>query len=222
MRLLVKMTVHSYSTNPNSFCMHFPPARGVVFDLDGTLIDSGLDFDAMRAEMELPPKKPILEAIASLPAEHAKRCWQILERHEMEGAGRATIMPGAVDCLARLHAAGLRLGVLTRNSRRATLLSLERLKIAFDTIMARDDAPPKPDPLGIVRICQSWQVGPREVAMVGDYRFDIEAGRAAGSRTVLFTYGQAPADYADFPPADFMLATFVDEDRFLRWLLEPI
>jgi HAD superfamily hydrolase (TIGR01549 family) len=198
--------------------MHFPPARGVVFDLDGTLIDSGLDFDAMRDEMELPHRMPILEGIASLPAEQAARCWQILDRHEAEGAQRATIMPGVVECLARLHAAGLRLGVLTRNSRRATLMALDRLGIAFDTVMARDDAPPKPDPTGILRICQSWQLDPRQVAMVGDYRFDIEAGRRAGSRTVLFTYGQSPEDYADFPPADFVLPTFIDGERFCDFL----
>ncbi len=52
--------------------MRFPPARGVIFDLDGTLVDSGLDFDEMRREMQLPPRQPILEAIARLPDEQAR------------------------------------------------------------------------------------------------------------------------------------------------------
>ena len=202
--------------------MNYPPARGVIFDLDGTLIDSGLDFAAMRQEMELPQGMPILEAIGALPEALAQRCWQILERHEAEGARRATIMPGVTDFLAQLKARGLRLGVLTRNSRQATLLSLARLEIEFDTVMARDDAPPKPNPLGILRICDSWGFHPRQTAMIGDYRFDLEAGRQAGSRAVLFTYGQSPSDYADFPAADYRLASFLDTARFLSWLEEPI
>jgi HAD superfamily hydrolase (TIGR01549 family) len=202
--------------------MRFPPARGVIFDLDGTLIDSGLDFEQMREEMQLPRGMPILEAIASLPAERAQRSWQILDRHEVEGAQRATIMPGVAECLALLHQSGLRLAVLTRNSRRATRLSLARLGIEFDTVMARDDAPPKPDPLGILRICESWQVDPRQVAMVGDYRFDIEAGQRAGTRTVLFVQDRTAAEYASYPTADLLLPSFGEAERFLRWLLEPI
>ena len=82
--------------------MTFPPARGVIFDLDGTLVDSGLDFNAMRAEMGLPAGRPILEAIASLPSSRQRVCWEILHRHEFEGATRATPMPAVHDLLSLL------------------------------------------------------------------------------------------------------------------------
>ena len=202
--------------------MNFPAARGAIFDLDGTLMDSGLDFEQMRREMELPPRRPILEAIADLPPDRAAVCWRILERHEREGAEQATILPGVPEFLGRLSARGLKRGVLTRNSRSATLASLARLGTEFDTIVAREDAPPKPDPQGIWKICDAWGLAPSEVAMIGDYRFDLEAARGAGARAVLFVEGQQPADYADFPPADYVLPSFLAGEEFLAWLAEPI
>src|SRR5687767_2360448 len=80
---------------------------GVIFDLDGTLADSRLDFDAMRREMELPEKLPILEALVRLPPQQAERCQQILHRHELAGAQRATVLPGAIELLEALKTRGI-------------------------------------------------------------------------------------------------------------------
>ena len=67
----------------------FPVLRGVLFDLDNTLVDSGLDFDAMRRAMGLPDGVSILEAIERLPPDRAARCRQILHEFELAGAARA-------------------------------------------------------------------------------------------------------------------------------------
>ena len=70
--------------------------HGVIFDLDGTLVDSGLDFPQMRREMGLPAGMPILEGLAEIgPGERFNECLRILDRHEQEAAERATLMPGA-------------------------------------------------------------------------------------------------------------------------------
>src|SRR5206468_1809626 len=100
--------------------------RGVVFDLDGTLVDSRLDFDAMRREMELPPNQPILESLARLEPRQAERCHKILHRHELAGAERADLLPGVRELVAALHALGIRQAVATRNSRRITEATLAR------------------------------------------------------------------------------------------------
>jgi HAD superfamily hydrolase (TIGR01549 family) len=202
--------------------MRFPPARGVIFDLDGTLVDSGLDFDAMRREMQLPTRQPILEAIAALPTAQAERCWKILHRHEREGAARARPMPHVEALLALLAQRGLRRAVLTRNSREAAEGCLQRLSTPFDLLLSREDAPPKPDPLGIFKICRAWALHPREVAMVGDFRFDLEAARHAGTRAVLYTQGQSPEDWADFPAADYLLHSFEAAADFVAWLEQPL
>src|ERR1044071_6690151 len=108
--------------------------RGLIFDLDGTLVDSQLDFDLMREEMELPPGR-ILESIAALPEERARRCMAILQRHEVEGAARATVLPGVGLLLEKAAERKVPVGILTRNSRETSLAMLTRLRIEHDVLL---------------------------------------------------------------------------------------
>src|SRR5438128_1855995 len=115
------------------------PIRGVIFDLDGTLVDSRLDFDLMRREMGLPEGLPLLEAIAELSPSEAERCWGILHQHEERGAREATLYQGVPEFLAALAERDLRRAVFTRNSRRHTLATLARLELEFDPVVSRED-----------------------------------------------------------------------------------
>jgi hypothetical protein len=91
---------------------------GIIFDMDGTLVDSGLDFDAIRRDIGLPEKHPILEGVEAIAeGPERDRALEILHRHEHDGAMRATPFPGVADLLGRLVQLELRSGVLTRNSR---------------------------------------------------------------------------------------------------------
>jgi HAD superfamily hydrolase (TIGR01549 family) len=175
--------------------------RGVIFDLDGTLVDSGLDFPKIRREMGLPERVPILEALAEIPpGEHLANCLAILDRHEDEAAQRATLMPGAQELLASLAARCIPQAILTRNSRAGTSKMLNRLGLSFACVLTRDDGPPKPDPTGLLKICSIWKAGVTEVIYVGDYLHDVNCGRNAGIRTILLAPGDPPhyATLADF------------------------
>lgn len=194
------------------------PVRGIVFDLDGTVVDSGLDFDAMRREMNLPVGRPVLEALAAMCEEEAVRCRAILERHERAGAERAALVPGVAEFLRQLDERHVRRAVWTRNGRETTLATLARLNLTFDCVVTREDAPAKPDPSAIWAICEAWRVDGREVVMIGDYRFDLEAARRAGIRSVLFTDGAEPHECEGHELADFHLRSFVDAGELVRWL----
>jgi HAD superfamily hydrolase (TIGR01549 family) len=199
--------------------------HGVIFDLDGTLARSRLDFDGIRAELELPDGTPILEAIERMTPEQAARAWDVLDRHEAIAAETAEAMPGAVELLRTLAARGWPLAILTRNSRRAAQATLRHLGIELgdmvDRLIAREDGPIKPDPTAVWRICEAWGLPRRRVALVGDHWFDVETARRAGVRSVLYTGSHdfdAPTKTAD---ADFVLASFVEADAMLAWLSEP-
>ncbi len=196
--------------------------RGVIFDLDGTLVDSGLDFDAMKREMGLPESEPVLEAIERLDEPRASECREILARHEWAGADQAHLMPGVRPFLDRLAKRGLRQAVLTRNARPVALATLARLDLEFDPVVAREDAPAKPDPTAIWRICELWGLQPKQVAIIGDFHFDIEAGVRAGVRTVLYTADREPSEVRGSAEAGFCLRCFQQPDRLLDWLAEPL
>lgn len=169
--------------------MSLADARHWVFDMDGTLTIAVHDFPAIKRALDIPPDDDILHHLAALPADEAasKRAW--LLEHERELAYAATAAAGARELLHALRERGCRLGVLTRNAHELALVTLQAVGMgdyfASDDILGRDEAPPKPDPGGLLHLADRWSVAPSELVMVGDYRFDLECAKAAGARSVL-------------------------------------
>ena len=170
--------------------------RAVIFDFDGTLTRPGaLDFPAFKSTIGCPADRFVLEWIRDLP-DGAQRAaaLEALERFERAGAAESQPNEGAEQLLLRLRAAGLRVGVLTRNGRAAVELALARFAglepAAFDVVVTRDDnVAPKPAPDGVLHAAAAMGVSPRETLMVGDYVLDVEAGHAAGAVTAYLTNG---------------------------------
>jgi HAD superfamily hydrolase (TIGR01509 family) len=163
-----------------------PPITAVIFDLDGTITRPILDFDAIRAELRLPPG-PLLETMETMPAHQRARAEQVLQRHEDHAARNSQLHDGAAQVLQALHASGRRLAILTRNSRRSAQTVIDRHNLGgfFQVVWTREDGPIKPSPEPVLQICQRLGVPPQQACLVGDHPFDVLAGRAAGARTVL-------------------------------------
>jgi HAD superfamily hydrolase (TIGR01509 family) len=160
------------------------PLKLAIFDLDGTLLVQALDFEAIRREVGLPPVVPLLETMLALDEAARVRAFAILDRHEADAATRSDLMPGAREILDWLRGGGVRTGVLTRNSRVSIDAARRRHGLAFDAVITREDHKPKPCPDGVHHLMALFGAGPGETVAVGDYRFDIEAGRSAGVRTI--------------------------------------
>ena len=163
--------------------------RHWVFDMDGTLTVAVHDFALIRRELGISATRDILEHLAALAPDEAAACHDWLMTHERELALAAQPAPGALDLLQALHEAGCHLGVLTRNAGSLAWLTLRAIGVdrLFQPgeVIGRDDAVPKPDPDGLLRLAARWEIPARQLVMVGDYRFDLECGRAAGAATVL-------------------------------------
>lgn len=168
--------------------------RGVIFDLDGTLVDSKLDFAAMRRDLGFAPDAEILETIAAVGDNaERKRLEDIVHLHEFAGANNAVAFPGALDLLGMLAKNNISVAIFTRNSRATAEYTLKRVGFEISFIVAREDAPPKPDPAGLHLITCKWDIKAHEALFVGDYLYDLEAGRLAGIQTILFA--PTPPDF---------------------------
>lgn len=159
-----------------------------IFDMDGTLTVAAHDFDAIRATLGLAPGRPILEQLAGLPEEQANPLRQRLDEIELEIALKAERQPSARELLAFLYGRDATLGILTRNSRESAIKTLSTCGVAefFDPgfILDRDACDVKPSPDGIRKLLGLWNAPAVEAVMVGDFLFDLEAGREAGTATV--------------------------------------
>lgn len=183
------------------------PIRGVIFDLDGTIVTPTLDFAAIRQDLGLPPRTPILEALDRMSAQEQVGARDILRRHELAGAQATLLMPGVGELLAWLEEQGIRRALLSRNSRESVDVILSRWQLSFDPVLTREDAPYKPDPRGIWKICEAWQISRDEIVMIGDYLYDVQAARNAGVRAALITHGQPCSFEHD---AEFVFTQFAE------------
>ncbi len=181
--------------------------RAVVFDLDGTLVDSKIDYERMAGmirevlaeagvpEERLTDRRKIYQiirggdkALAEMGVEPKKRghisveMERIMNLVELDGAHLSKPMRNSAETLKALRDRGLAIGVATRGCREyaAESMRLTRIEAYVDTCLARDDVPhPKPDPRHLLDVIANLGVEPGEVFFVGDTSTDLETANAA-------------------------------------------
>ncbi len=178
------------------------PIRALLFDFDGTLTNPGaLDFKVIRQELDCPGDVPVLEFIETI-TEKARRekARQALDDFERRGAARSRPNPFAEQIVRQARTWGLKVGILTRNTFECVKIALANFETLslddFDLVLTRDHRiAPKPDPAGIQAAAASWKLEPEQVMVIGDFLFDLEAGRKAGSLTVWLDVGTVPEQF---------------------------
>ncbi len=182
-----------------------------IFDLDGTLTVPVHDFDAIRAELDLPPERGILESLEAMPPSRAEPVRRRLDAIELELAAESTAAPGASELLEALAKSGIQKGIVTRNSTpnlETTLRAIGFLHhFDLDHAVTRDCpvSRPKPAPDGILTLLSGWGVGPERAVMVGNHAIDVAAGRAAGALTVLVDHDAITGTVGSDPGADIVI-----------------
>ena len=198
----------------------------LVFDLDGTLVDSQRDLteavNATRAWMGLAPLPqenvsryvgngaPVLvqRALPDASEEDWSRGLQyFLEYYREHMLDSTTLYPGVREALDQLHAAGVPLAVLTNKPIRFTLQMLEglQLDLHFFRVYGGNSFPEKkPNPMGLNALIVEACAARERTVMVGDSAVDVETARNAGVRACGVGWGFQPESFAALPP-DFLI-----------------
>jgi HAD superfamily hydrolase (TIGR01549 family) len=177
--------------------------KAIIFDLDGTLVDSGLDFALMRKELSFPENTPILEHLETIENPVLiQQAHEVIHKHELAGANNSTIYPGVKPLLEFLEINDFKIGIQTRNSDSVTDITLRKfgIKNFFHCILTRDNCEPKPMPTGILKMLANWKIDKQSTIFIGDYLFDIETAENANVKSGLYLnnnneYLKDKADY---------------------------
>src|SRR4030042_266047 len=178
------------------------PIKAVIFDLDGTITQPYFDFDAIREEIGLARDSgPVLESMEKMNLQLRRKAEKILFIHEQKAVIESKLNPGAEQTVSELRAAGIHIGILTRNKRSNAYAIAKKHKLKFDAVIGREDGPVKPDVFGVIELCRQFGVKPQETLLVGDYLFDLLCAKAAGVGAVLLANHSQGGDFvkhADF------------------------
>ncbi len=191
---------------------------GVLFDLDGTVLDTAPDMlatvNVLRARRGLAPAPMagfrdqvsrgaramiaagLPEFDSDDPRAVAELVGEFLAVYAVDISRHSVLFPGMAEVLDTLAARSLPVAIVTNKPEALAdqLLHALDLHRRFVTVIGGDSlAERKPHPLPLLVACERMAVTPGRVLMVGDDRRDIEAGRAAGSRTVAAAWGYADA-----------------------------
>jgi HAD superfamily hydrolase (TIGR01509 family) len=161
--------------------------RALLLDMDGTITEPMLDFPRIKREMGI-GSRPILEALAELSDADRATAEAVLARHEEEAAQCSTLNAGCDRLLEWVAEHGVATALITRNARSSVQTVLAKHGLSFGTLIAREDAPFKPDPRPLRLACERLGVDPADAWMVGDGQYDVEAGRSAEMRTVWISH----------------------------------
>ena len=187
--------------------------KSVIFDLDGTLVDSKIDFRRMKRESirlleavgvpkglvsvdmlnyEIEKRSRAYLRSIGVSEEAIQRTFQrvteIMNEAELEAVEKAQLLDGVEETLEKLKTDGLLLGIITRGCREYVLRILEKfgLRRFFGAIAARDDvAKPKPDPEHPTYLIEILGVKPSETLLVGDHPIDALCAKEVGINCVL-------------------------------------
>jgi phosphoglycolate phosphatase len=207
------------------------PLRALVFDLDGTLVDSAGDLRAALDHALIARGRPTLDtrdvqamtgdgiaklvergfaATGGVPDAPALRAAvdDVLAAYAARPVAETVPYPGVVEALTGFRAAGLRMAICTNKVTGLSRLIIEALglDVFFDIVIGGDSLPQrKPDPEPVLACLAAMEVGPEEAMFVGDSRNDLLAARAAGLPAALIPSGYGTPN-ADDPPPDLEVA----------------
>jgi len=187
--------------------------RLVVFDMDGTVFQSHYNWKEIKKDLGI--KENILKEIA-LPGRRCAPRMKRLEEYEYRNSRKTLPNPGIHSLLDALKNRGIMTALNTNNNRENTRYLLEKFQLSFDRVITREHCLWKPDPDSFLHLSRECRCDPREIASVGDSRYDILASRAAGIEAIYIIMGSG----SEILAAEYPFVTlFRDFDQLRKMLI---
>lgn len=171
--------------------------KGVIFDLDGTVVENDYDWPRIREELGTGAAS-ILGYLESLDEPERSAKWAILETHEAEQTEASVLREGVRELLGLLRSRGVDTALVTNNSRKNTEFLLGKFGLAFDCVITRESGLWKPSGAPFLEVLRTLGIEPEACAVIGDTHFDVLAAFDAGIGSVFLLSGE-PERFAGFP-----------------------
>jgi HAD superfamily hydrolase (TIGR01509 family) len=185
--------------------------EAVIFDMDGTLVNSEYDWPTIRQGLGVTGAS-IIDDLNSLPEPERTRRWAELEEIEAAATRRATVHHGAHDLLAMLADRGIAAALVTNNSDDNTRRLFDRFALDFEVVVTRDSGLWKPSGAPITEAVRRLGVAPELCLGVGDSHYDNMAAREAGLGRICVLHDGTGRHDGEVD------LTFDDIPAFLRYL----
>lgn len=189
--------------------------EAVLFDMDGTLIDSAYDWPEIRSRLQVVGGS-IIDELNGLAEPERSEKWRRLDEIEREASAAASLKSGVHQLLELLAGHGIASALVTNNSEANTCALLDRFGLRFDLVMSRDSGLWKPSGAPLTEAMKRLGVRPENTMAVGDSVYDIRAAREAGCGTVCLVHDGKGAHIGD---ADLSFHGIVELAEFLSGVL---
>lgn len=195
--------------------------KGVIFDWDGVIAETRLDFSDIRRRFFGGKRAPLLEGAKTLSEEEAAALMKAIRDEEMRGAAMSTPVEGAFALIAFLDGRHVPWCVMSRNCRES--IDVAAASVGFKLpplVWGREARHVKPDRRAFDDAAAAMGVDVRSCLVIGDFLYELIGARRAGARCVLVNRADEEcASYADARFArlvDFS-AAFAADEPFVPW-----
>jgi 2-phosphoglycolate phosphatase len=212
--------------------------KGVLFDLDGTLIDSKRDIasaaNSARIHFGMPPL-PLETLVGYIgwgiehlnrqalgtdnPAQLAEGLEVLKSYYRDHCVDQTIVFPGTRELLENLKSRGLKMGLVSNKPHEFTLITLEKLGLRPFFQVALGEGPlahKKPHPEPLLTVLRQLGVRPEDSIMIGDSTVDVEAARAAGMRVGIVSHGFVPKEYLAAAHPDWLVDSLAEFHKILN------
>ncbi|MEG1799645.1 MAG: HAD-IA family hydrolase, partial [Synergistaceae bacterium] len=166
---------------------HPSAASAFLFDWDGVIADTKLDFTPIRERYYGGRRAMLLEEASTLAPDERESLMNDLRSLELKGAENAVHVPGAPELLDRLVAQNIPFAVISRNCTESIEAAAEKIGVKLpEHVWSRDNSEwVKPDPRSLTHAAAVLGVPIHETVFIGDFIYDLQCARRAGVRSVL-------------------------------------